>query len=387
MSLTHSSIEKVEEQLAAALRENAELKRALADTEALFHMLPVAIAYSSDPEAKQIYLNPAFAEMLGVNTGVNVAVLENAWHLLPYRFFRAGTEVRGDDMPLPKCARTGREVKDELEVLRADGRRFYIYGIAKPLLDADGRVKRAIGAFLDVTDRKKAEQDLERSLAATQAANQELQQFAYAASHDLQEPLRTISTYMQLLQRNYEPVGEAAEFMGFIVEAVRRMNTLVRDLLTYARTGASSKRVPVNLNLAVQWVTANLDQSIRETKAEITCDELPTVVADESQIIQLFQNVLSNALKYRSEEPPRIVISAEEGPEFYTISVGDNGIGIPPNYHAHVFGVFKRLHGREIPGTGLGLALCRKIVEGHGGKIWVESDGKHGSVFKFTLPT
>jgi light-regulated signal transduction histidine kinase (bacteriophytochrome) len=233
---------------------------------------------------------------------------------------------------------------------------------------------------------KESEEKAERMVAAIQTTNEELQQFVYAASHDLQEPLRSISTYSQLLERRYASDKEANEYTRFIVDGVNRMNTLIRDLLTYSRTGSSPKRTMVKLDALVQWSILNLQQSIRDAGAEITCEELPELYVDESQMVQLFQNLLSNALKYCSGEAPRIAVTAEEGPEQYTILVKDNGQGIAPRFHKQVFGVFKRLHGREIPGTGIGLALCRKIVEGHGGQIWVESDGTNGSTFKFTLP-
>lgn len=233
---------------------------------------------------------------------------------------------------------------------------------------------------------KDAEELAERNLGAVQAANEELQQFAYAASHDLQEPLRSIATYAQLLERRYTLDAEASEYTHFIVDGVNRMNLLIRDLLTYSRTGHSPKRTMVDLGALVQWSMLNLQQAIQDTEAEVTYEGLPELSVDESQMVQLFQNLLSNGLKYNGGKPPKIHITAEEGPEHYTILVADSGEGIEPRFHKQVFGVFKRLHGRDVPGTGIGLALCRKIVESHGGQIWVESDGQNGSTFKFTLP-
>jgi signal transduction histidine kinase len=374
----------LEEQLAEALRENALLKASIADSDAFFEMAPVPLAISIDADAREIRVNSAFAKLLGIAVGTNASVLSN--DKLPYRFLRSGVEVPGEDLPLPKCCRTGQEVADELEIARADGQRFHIYGCAKPLLDEEGKVRRALSAFVDVTAKKEAEVALEKTLKLARLANEELQQFTYAASHDLQEPLRSISSYAQLLQRQFAENKEAQEFTSFIVDGVNRMNALIRDLLTYSRMGTSPKRTAIGLSALLQWSLLNLERSVRETGAQVTYGDLPQVSADETQIVQLFQNLLSNSFKYRSADPPKIEISADEGIDFYTISVKDNGIGIDPRFHQQVFGVFKRLHGREVPGTGIGLALCRKIVEGHGGKIWVESDGKHGSVFKFTLP-
>jgi light-regulated signal transduction histidine kinase (bacteriophytochrome) len=213
-----------------------------------------------------------------------------------------------------------------------------------------------------------------------------LQHFSYAASHDLKEPLRTISTYTQLLQREYGDAPQAAEFTAFIADGIQRMNALIESLVIYSRTGAPRRRIAVSLQSLIQWALLNLEPYVRESGAQITCGDLPTVMVDETQMVQLFQNLLSNALKYRSSDPPCIVVSSDETAEGYIISVQDNGIGIDPRYQSQIFAPFKRLHGREVPGVGLGLALCRKIVEGHGGRIWVESDGKRNSVFKFTLP-
>ncbi|HWF46562.1 MAG TPA: ATP-binding protein, partial [Bryobacteraceae bacterium] len=229
------------------------------------------------------------------------------------------------------------------------------------------------------------EQALKRAEAAARSAQDELRLFAYATSHDLQEPLRSISSYAQLLERQYAGNPEAAEFTTYIVDAVNRMTVLIRDLLTYSRLPEPRKRT-VSLAGLVQWAMMSLEAPIREAKVRIIYEDLPEVQADESQTVQLLQNLFSNALKYRSADPPEIEITAEEGDDSYTISVRDNGIGIEPRFHELIFGVFKRLHGREVPGTGIGLALCRKIVEGHDGKIWVESGGTKGSVFKFTLP-
>ncbi len=233
---------------------------------------------------------------------------------------------------------------------------------------------------------KKAEEANARLLGEMQSVNESSQQLIYAASHDLQEPLRSIASYTQLLERRYAQNADAAEYTKYIVDGVNRMSTLIRDLLTYSRTGNSTKRTTVKLESLVQWSLLNLQQAIRDANAEVICGELPELSVDETQMVQLFQNLLSNSLKYRSEAVPKISISSAEAPAGHTILVRDNGQGIEPRYHKQVFGVFKRLHGREIPGTGIGLALCQKIVESHGGQIWVESDGTNGSTFLFTIP-
>jgi len=237
-----------------------------------------------------------------------------------------------------------------------------------------------------VAARKAAEEECARNLEAARSANEELQIFSYAMSHDLKEPLRSISTYAELLQRHYASDQEAAELTPFITDGVKRANTLIESLLLYSRAGAPTNPTAINLNAVLQWALLNVERFVRESGAQITFDDLPVVVADESQMVLLFQNLLLNSLKYRSTDAPKVHVSSEEGPDAYTISVRDNGIGIEPKYQKQIFTAFKRLHGREVPGTGIGLALCRRIVEGHGGRIWVESDGERGSVFKFTLP-
>jgi light-regulated signal transduction histidine kinase (bacteriophytochrome) len=227
---------------------------------------------------------------------------------------------------------------------------------------------------------------LSRASEAEKAARDELNQFVYAASHDLQEPLRAISAYTQLLQRKYSTDPEAAEMTGFVLEGANRMHSLITSLLTYSRTSATPRRTTVNLSAIVQWALANLSAEIRSAGAEITYQDLPEANIDESQFVQLFQNLIGNALKFRGQAPPRIEISAEDNGTEHLISISDNGPGIPPKYHAQIFEVFRRLHGKDVPGNGIGLALCRRIVQAHGGRIWVESDGAAGSVFKFTIP-
>jgi light-regulated signal transduction histidine kinase (bacteriophytochrome) len=235
--------------------------------------------------------------------------------------------------------------------------------------------------------QRKAEQEAERGRAAAKAANEELQHFVYAASHDLQEPLRSISTYTQLLHRDYAKDAQAGELAAFIIDGVNQMNALIRDLLTYSRTGTVSKKTTVNLASTIQWAMFKLSNPIKESGAQVSCSDLPEVSIDDAQIALVFENLLSNSIKFRSSETPRIDITSEQKQDdAYTISVRDNGVGIESPFHDQVFLPFKRLHGKHIPGTGLGLAICRKIVGAHGGRIWVESDGKLGSTFKFTLP-
>jgi len=236
---------------------------------------------------------------------------------------------------------------------------------------------------IDLTDRKKAREALERS-------NRELEQFAYVASHDLQEPLRAIVGFLQLLQSRYEDKvdDKGRHYIDRSVKAAHRMQTLIRELLTLSRVNSKgSTFLPTDLNLLVGSVLDNLRTTVRERNAEVICGVLPTLSIDENQIRSLFQNLLVNALRYNESEKPRVDIDFQELDDSYLFRVQDNGIGISPQFHQRIFMVFQRLHtDREYPGTGLGLALCKRIVERHGGTIWVESNPPGGSVFFFTLP-
>lgn len=221
-------------------------------------------------------------------------------------------------------------------------------------------------------------------------SNDELRQFAYIASHDLQEPLRMVTNFGQLLQRDM-PEGadaEASEWLGYVVEGGQRMQTLIRDLLEYSEIDYQARPFQeVSLDRVVQLVLANLRASVTDTGAEITCNELPTIVGDKPQLVQLLQNLISNAIKFHDQPPPRIHLSAERKNGEWIVAVRDHGIGIAPAYHDRVFEFFRRLHNRDrFPGTGIGLAICKRVVERHGGRIWVESAPGEGSTFYFTLP-
>lgn len=219
--------------------------------------------------------------------------------------------------------------------------------------------------------------------------NEELRQFAYVASHDLQEPLRTVGSYAQLMARRYRGKLDpgADEFIDYIVGGVTRMHTLLNDMLAFSRVTQNSNKPHefANLEAVLQGAMMNLELAIKENHATITHGPLPGVVCDPTQIGQVFQNLIGNALKYKASEPPRIHVESEEADGEWIISVSDNGIGIDPQYHDRIFGIFKRLHGRELPGTGMGLAICKRIIEKHDGRIWVESEEGKGATFRFTL--
>jgi light-regulated signal transduction histidine kinase (bacteriophytochrome) len=221
-------------------------------------------------------------------------------------------------------------------------------------------------------------------------SNTELQQFAYVASHDLQEPLRMVTSYLQLLQRRYggELDSDADEFIGYAVDGAKRMHELINGLLAYSRVGTHGTPFEAtDSGMILGSVLSNLQVALEESNAQVSYGQLPTVWADGMQLAQLFQNLISNAIKFRGEQAPEIQIEAGRQGDHWRFSVRDNGIGIEPAYGNRIFLIFQRLHTRdEYPGTGIGLAICKRIVERHGGRIWVESELGEGSTFHFTIP-
>jgi light-regulated signal transduction histidine kinase (bacteriophytochrome) len=242
----------------------------------------------------------------------------------------------------------------------------------------------------DITELKKAEKLLELRLEELAHSNEELEQFAYISSHDLQEPLRMITSYLQLLQRRYQGNldDKADKYIHFAVDGATRMQNLINDLLEFSRVAKSTRELEtVNSEFILHQVQSNLKIMIKENNATVSHDPLPDVLIDPTQMIQLFQNLIANGIKFHGDDPPKIHITAEKKEIEWLFSVQDNGIGIDPHYSERIFEIFKRLHTREkYYGTGIGLAICKRIVERHGGRIWVESELGQGSTFYFTLP-
>ena len=281
--------------------------------------------------------------------------------------------------------------EDEDWRVRKDGSRFWANVVVTALRDASGKVNGFVKITRDLTARKEAEDEIKRYAEDLKRSNQELEHFAYVASHDLQEPLRTVSSFSQLLARRYQGKldADADEFIAFVVDGATRMQTLINDLLAFSRIGTrGDPPAAVDWGKIFQAAKENLDVAIAESGAVITNDPLPALVANQTQLTQLFQNLFSNAVKFRRrEEVPRIHVSALRQDGAWQFSVRDNGIGIAPQYFDRIFIIFQRLHGREeYSGTGIGLAICKKIVERHGGRMWVESEPGTGSVFHFTIP-
>jgi PAS domain S-box-containing protein len=290
----------------------------------------------------------------------------------------------------PEKAREGYEqvlskglvINYPLTLRHASGRTIDVLYNATVYRNEAGEVQGVFAAARDITERKRLEEALLRS-------NADLAQFAYVASHDLQEPLRMVSSYMQLIEQRYKDKLDTAgiEFINFAVDGARRMQTMINDLLTFSRVGTRGKAFePTDCEVILDQTLADLKMAIKDSGAIITRDPLPTVMADGAQMAQLFQNLIGNAIKFREREPLRVHISAQAKEKDWLFSVRDNGIGIDPQYFERIFVIFQRLHSKEeYPGTGIGLALCNRVVERHGGRIWVESQPGKGSIFYFTI--
>jgi len=296
-----------------------------------------------------------------------------------------------------------------LTIRRKDGHLTDVLYNATVYKDIHGNVLGVFAAARDVTVLKQAEMELKRHRDNLEAlvnkrtsdledtnkelarSNESLEQFAYVASHDLQEPLRIMANYSQLLEKRYKEKldKDADDFIDFIVDAAKRMQKLITDLLEYSRAGSKDANMTeVDCNEVLQKVTATMAAIIESEHAMVTHDNLPVLAAHETGLIRLFQNLIGNALKFRGKEPPVIHVAARQDQNEWIFSVRDNGIGIEPQYKERIFQIFQRLHSRnDYPGTGIGLSICKKIVENHGGRIWVESEAGKGATFYFTIPS
>jgi PAS domain S-box-containing protein len=277
----------------------------------------------------------------------------------------------------------------EASYLTKDGRHIP-HAYTGVRVEMDGK-PMLIGVGIDITERKQMERRLEAANLELQRSNQELEQFAYVASHDLQEPLRMVSSYTQLLEKRYKDQldDSARTFIRYAVDGATRMQGLINDLLAYSRIATKgSEFTSLSSQRAFENALANLGGVLEETNAEVTYEELPDIVGDFGQLTRVFQNLLSNSLKYRNKEViPRIHVSVQDVDSEWRFSVQDNSIGIDPQYKDRIFKIFQRLHtAREYSGTGMGLSMCKRIIERHGGRIWVESEPGAGSTFYFTMP-
>ena len=331
-----------------------------------------------DVDEKITLINKRGCEILGYAEGELIG--ENWFDTLVPR--RTRDEVRGVFHKL-MAGQIAPVEYYENPLLRKDGEERIISFHNTVVRDGRGRITGALLSAEDITDRKRAQEALARS-------NTELEQFAYVASHDLQEPLRMVTGYVQMLARRYKGQldADADDFIAFAVDGTQRMSVLINDLLSYSRVTTRGKDfVPTDCEAIMENVLADFQLAIEEAGAVVTHDPLPTILADDVQMGRVVQNLVGNAIKYHGDEPPRVHVSAERQGEEWRFGVRDNGIGIAPEHRERIFIIFQRLHARdEYAGTGIGLAICKKTVERHGGRIWVESEPGQGSTFYFTVP-
>jgi PAS domain S-box-containing protein len=332
---------------------------------------------------RYLWVSPAYAAWLGIPKD------EIAGRPIPEVI---GERAHKQLLPYMERVLGGERVEFTAQVNFFSAGERWIHTICIPTLSPDSTVDGWTTVVTDITESRQNEDRLIRANADLARANDDLNQFAFAASHDLQEPLRMITSYSQLLQKGYRGKldDDAATYMEFITEGAERMRTLLTDLLAYTQLSISGEEeqasAPVDLNEVFQKTLENCKVAIEETNAIVTCGLLPATIGHETHFIQLFQNLIGNALKYRSDVQPRVHVSVDREHAFWRFAVADNGVGIAPEYHKQIFGVFKRLHGKAIAGTGIGLAICQRVAERYGGKIWVTSEAGQGATFYFTLP-
>ena len=334
-----------------------------------------------DSNACTTYVNQAMARMLGYTE------LEMFGRSLFDFMDEQVTQSANDNM---EQRRQGIAERHEFRLKSKDGKDVWTYMSTSPVMDESDNLLSCCALVYNITDRKESEQQMLQLTEDLKRSNEELEQFAYVASHDLQEPLRAVTSYTQLLADRYQGNFDekADKYINYIVDGATRMQQLINDLLAYSRLGTRGQEFePADCNAAVQQSLCNLQIAIAEKKAVITCDAMPTVMADESQLVQLFQNLIANSIKFCRQDIPLIQIAARREESEWLLCVRDNGIGIDPEYADRIFIIFGRLHGRrEYPGTGIGLAMCKRIVERHGGRIWVESQEGEGATFYFSIP-
>ena len=366
------------------VREQGELLRAAAEQravrletrlEGLLNRLDVGV-FRTTIEGRLIEANPAFYRLLHLPIGAMLDL--NAVYVRP----RERSDL------VQRLTHAGHVQAHTARLRCGDGQE--IWASLTKALSNDGGAVLIDGMLEDVTAAKESEEVLIRKTEELARSNSELEQFAYIASHDLQEPLRMLSVYSSLLAERYRGKFDekADSFLAYTVEGAQRMQTLITGLLSYSRVGSNTDQLlqPVDLAALLDRCLFNLQVTIQERGALVTYDQLPTIQGDEVLIGQLLQNLIANGIKF-CRESPRIHIGAKRAREAWQFSISDNGIGIPPDHHQRIFGIFHRLHARhEYPGTGIGLAVCRRVVERHGGRIWVESEVGRGSVFHFVMP-
>ncbi len=334
----------------------------------------------TDQEGRIKYANQSFCLISKFSTeellGQNIRIINSGFH------DSAFIQTFWDTL------KNGRTWKGEFKNRAKDGTFYWVDATVIPILDGIGAPKQYVSIWTDVTAYKKLEQKMEMQVKELARSNDELEQFAYVVTHDLQEPLRAINSFVQLLKKYCDDHLDtrANELIAHAVAGTQRMQMLIDDLLTYAQVNANQTLVDVDCELLLTNVLTDLSVIIGECQAEVEHQKLPVIRGIPFQFIQLFTNLINNALKFQREQPPRICISVEENSDKWIFSVRDNGIGIEEQYLERIFRVFQRLHSRkEYVGTGIGLAICKKVVEHHGGRIWIKSQPNVGSTVYFTI--
>ena len=372
------SIQSRENHLKVALRDREEALRDAEKARERFRFMAESMPqkiFTATPSGDVDYFNQQWMEF----TGLTFDEIKN-WGWTQF--------IHPDDLAenlrvWRHALETGTPFHFQHRFRRADGEFRWHLSRVRPMRDAAGNISMWIGSNTEIHEQKEKEEELRR-------ANDDLQQFAYSASHDLQEPIRNVAVYSEIVAKRYHDKLDAdgQQFLGFLREGGRRLATLINDLLAYTRAGVVEGNVQtVDSSAVLEESLANLAEAIRESGATVTYDPLPLVDIGESHLQLVFQNLLSNAIKYRKEEPPQIHVSAAQQGADVVFSVRDNGIGIDPQYKEKIFGVFKRLHrDQKYSGTGIGLAICQRVVERYGGRVWVESSPGKGAAFFFTLP-
>ena len=370
-------------------RAEEELRYHLELTQAITRNAGDAI-FLMDTEGRLTFTNPAAEDLSG---WTEQDMVGQSFHELLHSKRSDGTRYPASECPLREVLESGASLRDHEDVFwHKDGSPVNVLCSTAPTR-ASGSITGAVIVVHDITERKRAEQEIRTANRALRNSNAELERFAFVASHDLQEPLRTVGALSQLLIRRYsnEADDQAKEVCGYIQTAVHRMEVLIRDLLAYSRIVHDSPEQELHavadLNISLNDAVMSLESSIAECDAVISVELLPTVRGDGTQLTQVFQNLLSNSLKYRNAEVrPHIKVTAKRQDCAWLVCVADNGFGFEPEYAERIFGLFRRLHRDEYPGTGLGLAICKRILERFGGRIWAESTPGAGAQFYFSLP-
>ncbi|MFA6135497.1 MAG: ATP-binding protein [Phycisphaerae bacterium] len=365
--------------------ERQQAEKAVRDSERLYRAIGESIDYGvwvCDPSGRNIYASESFLKLVGL-TQEQCSKFGWGEVLHPDDAERTISEWK-------ECVRTGGKWDVEHRFRGVDGQWHPILARGVPVQNERGDVICWAGINLDISRMKQAEDALQQATEELDRSNKDLAQFAYVVSHDLQEPLRQVTGFMKLLQDRYKGKldDRADEYIRHAVDGASRMSNLIMDLLAYSRVHTGGRQPSaIACQVALDRALANLGTALYESNAGVTHDPLPTLVADETQIVQLFQNLIGNALKFRREGvAPKIHVGARQQEGQWLFSVKDNGIGISPDQHDRIFVIFQRLHGHEhYPGTGIGLAICKKIVDRHRGRIWVESKVGEGTTFYFAI--